>query len=292
MFKKLLLSTLFFTTAYFASAQILEVTDAATPPFTPENLISNIFLGDGVEVTNIQFNGSNAAVGYFTGGQNSIGIERGIVMTSGRATTGAGNFGSESVGGNFASVDNPSSATDADLASLTTSGLNDVAVYTISFIPTSDTLRFKYCFGSEEYPEYACSPYNDVFGFFIQGPGYPVPTNIAIIPGTALPVAINNLHPANPVYNCGPLNAQYYNDNNNSNNQPTYDGFTDVFVAEAIVVPCQEYTIKLAIADVSDGIYDSGVFLEAKVSEQHLFGWKRQLQVWMDPLQRAVYLAQ
>lgn len=251
-----------------SQAQVLQVTGANTAPFTPQNLISNIFLGEGVEVTNISYNGVNSAVGYFTGGSPIIGIDRGIVMTTGVATTSGAALGSDEQGVDFASVDNASNATDASLAATATAGLNDVAIYSITFIPTADTLRFRYCFGSEEYPEFACSSFNDVFGFFISGPnpagGNYNNVNIARVPNTSLPVAINNVHPANPIYNCGPLNVQYYNSNNGSNVQPVYDGFTDVFIAEAIVTPCQQYTIKLAIADVSDGIYDSGVFLEAK----------------------------
>lgn len=50
----------------------------------------------------------------------------------------------------------------------------------------------------------------------------------------------------------------------NAKLQPVYDGFTDVFTAMAVVTPCQPYTIKLAICDVGDGAYHSGVFLEAK----------------------------
>jgi gliding motility-associated-like protein len=255
---------------HVASAQLLQVTGGNTAPFTPQNLISNIFLGEGVEVTNITYGGVSSAVGYFTGGTQSIGIERGIVMTTGvaKSTQAAATFGADGEGVDFATVDNSSNATDANLAALTTAGLNDVAVYTITFIPTADTLRFRYCFGSEEYPEYACSQFNDVFGFFISGPnpagGNYNNVNIAKVPGTNLPVTINNIHPANPIYNCGPFNAQYYNNNNGTGLQPVYDGFTDVFVAEAVVTPCQQYTIKLAIADVTDGIYDSGVFLEAK----------------------------
>lgn len=256
----LLLSVICLVTFPFAAkSQFLQVTDGATAPFTPQNLISNVFLGDGVEVTNIQYNGDPVAVGYFTGGTQSVGIERGILLTSGRANNAInnGNFfaSSGNIGGNF----------EPSLAGIASNSLHDVAVYTITFIPNADTLRFRYCFGSEEYPEYACSPFNDVFGFFIQGPGYPVFTNIALIPGTALPVAINNVHPGNSIYsNCFPFNVQYYNNNNGFNTQPVYDGYTDVFTAMAVVTPCQSYTIKLAIADVFDNVYDSGVFLEAK----------------------------
>jgi gliding motility-associated-like protein len=246
--------------SFSAHSQALQVTPANVAPFTPQNLISNVFLGDGVEVTNITYGGVSSAIGYFTGGTQSIGIERGIVMTTGLASSVPNN------GSNFANNGNGSNAFDANLDAIATQTLNDVSVYTITFIPTADTLRFRYAFASEEYPEYACSSFNDVFGFFIQGPGYPTPTNIAIIPNTNLPVSINNIHPDNPIYDpCPPTNAQYYNANAAaSNNQPTYDGITDVFTAQAIVTPCQPYTIKLAIADVGDDAYDSGVFLEAK----------------------------
>ncbi len=261
---------LLFSTAL--PAQTMEVSDGSMPPLTPENLITNVFLGDGVEVLSVEFNGIPSAVGYFTKGQNKIDIERGILMTSGRAASdncSLGPFGANCVGSQFASTSNLSTVTDPDLQSIAAGGqLNDVAKYTITFIPNSDTLRFNYVFASEEYPEFACSSFNDVFGFFISGPGINGPyqngaINIARIPGTTLPVTINNVHPQNGA-SCPPFNAQHYNDNMNSNNQPVYDGFLNVFTAEAIVIPCEIYTIKLCVADVGDSAYDTGVFLEAK----------------------------
>lgn len=257
--------------AQTATGQTMQVTNANTPPFSPTNLISNIFLGDGVEVTNIAFNGQPVSVGYFTSGTQAVGLDRGIVMTTGLAETtnpNVGPFGSESIGSLFANnnVSGFVPSFDPNLSPLASGALFDITSYTITFVPTSDTLRFRYCFASEEYPEFACSQYNDIFGFFIQGPNYPTPTNIARIPNTTLPVSINNIHPDNttPGNPCPPVNAQYYINNNNSTNQPTYDGLTRVFTAEAIVVPCQTYTIRLVIADVGDPVYDSGVFLEAK----------------------------
>ncbi len=253
-------------------AQDMEITDASTPPITPENLISNIFLGDGVEVLNVDFQGDAAAVGYFKDGETEVGIGRGIVMTSGRASSPNCNdpFGANCVGSNFANNDNSSNVSDPDLTAISSLNINDAAKFTITFIPTADTLRFKYVFASEEYPEYGCSVFNDVFGFFISGPGINGPyqnngVNIALVPGTNDPVAINSVHPQNPNNpSCTPVNLQYYNFNENTNNQPVYDGYLDVFVAEVVVIPCETYTIKLMIADVGDGAFDSGVFLEAK----------------------------
>jgi gliding motility-associated-like protein len=249
----------------------MEITDATTPPITPANLITNIFLGDGVEVLDVTFSGDPLAIGYFKNALNEVGIERGILMTSGRAASAnctGGPLGADCNGTQFSSNDNTSTVSDPDLSAIASGTIHDAAKFSITFIPTSDTLRFKYVFASEEYPEYACTRFNDAFGFFISGPGINGPyqnngINIAQIPGTALPVSINNIHPDNPP-GCPPSFDQYYNDNMNNNSQPVYDGYLSVFIAQAVVIPCETYTIKLMVSDVGDGIYDTGVFLEAK----------------------------
>ncbi|MAT56157.1 MAG: hypothetical protein CMN32_16930 [Saprospirales bacterium] len=251
-------------------AQNMEVTDATTAPFTPENLITNIFLGQGVEVLSVNYSGAPEAVGYFKNGQQAIGIDRGILLTSGRAAgdCNGGPFGANCLGNDFASNNNGVNNNDPDLSDIATGTLRDLAVYTIEFVPTGDTVQFKYVFASEEYPEFSCSSFNDVFGFFISGPGINGPftnngENIATIPGTTQAVSINNIHPQNGA-NCPPSFIQFYNDNNGIALQPVYDGYTDVFTATAVVTPCETYTIKLAVADVTDWVYDTGVFLEAK----------------------------
>lgn len=263
------LVVLFTIPAIFALAQPLEVTNGATNPYTPENLITNVFLGEGVEVLSVEFFGAPTAVGFFKNGEDEVGIDRGIVMTTGAAANMPPNVnGVVNPGSTFASSNNGSTVTDPDLAAIATGGIFNGCKYVITFIPTADTLRFKYVFGSEEYPEYACTNFNDVFGFFISGPGISGPfenngINIAQIPGTGQNVSINNLHPQNGG-GCPPVNEQYYNNNNGMSTLPVYDGFTDVFTAQAVVVPCEVYTIKLLISDVGDGIFDTGVFLEAK----------------------------
>jgi len=241
--------------------------------FTPESLITNIFLGDGIEVTNITYEGDDLAVGYFTSGTNNVGIDRGIVLSSGFAADVTGSEPGITTGATTGASGNQYLEGITDAATV-----NDVSLYSITFVPTSDTLRFKYTFASEEYPGFACSNFNDVFGFFIYGPGINGPhpnnsENIALIPELAdptgltftdIPVAINNVNDAgaNPPL-CNYDYGDYYNNNAGSTTM-IHGAFLDVFIAQAIVTPCLEYTIVLAIADGGDTAFDSAVFLEAK----------------------------
>ncbi len=268
---KFLASAFLLLSAATLTAQI-EV-EPAGPLFSPQDLVTNVFLGEGVEVTNITYSGTDNAVGLFTNGTADVGIDRGIIMSSGQAITAAS---ANTAGGTTGNTSGPSS--DPDLDPISSGPLNDMARYEITFIPTSDTLQFRYAFASEEYPEYACSGFNDVFGFFISGPdpmgGTYNGLNVALVPDpvdpsgttfTNIPVTINNVNcnGINPGAGCNYDFCQYYNDNAGSTTL-TYDAYLNVFIAQAIVIPCEEYTMKLAVSDVGDAAFDTGVFLEAK----------------------------
>src|SRR5690349_9533033 len=143
-FQKLLFSTPLLFLFLSVNAQFLQTIDATSNgPYTPQSLISNVFLGNGVEVTNITYSGSPRAVGYFSGGTQSIGIERGILLTSGYAANPSVSAVPTDNGMDFASNSNGSTAFDANLDAIASEVIRDVAVYTITFIPTSDTLRFR-----------------------------------------------------------------------------------------------------------------------------------------------------
>ncbi|MEZ5148253.1 MAG: choice-of-anchor L domain-containing protein [Bacteroidales bacterium] len=55
------------------------------------------------------------------------------------------------------------------LNSITTSTTYDASVLEFDFVPETDTIRFKYVFGSDQYSEWVSSTFNDVFGAFIAG---------------------------------------------------------------------------------------------------------------------------
>lgn len=240
---------------------------------TPSQLVEDVLVGSCVEVFNIRFNGVAApttalpGTGSFTNGAlTNLGLGSGIILSTGPVNQIAGpasNFQSQALIPNF--------TTDPDLQAITGIGINNAAVLEFEFIPNGDSISFRYVFGSEEYPEFVCSQFNDAFGFFLSGPGINGPftnnaINIARIPNTTTPVSINtvnnglNNNPIDPT--CPAANSQFYV-NNTAGSSIVYDGFTAVLTARAAVQCNQVYRIKLAIADASDQIYDSGVFLEA-----------------------------
>ena len=144
-----------------------------------------------------------------------------------------------------------------ELTSLEPLATNDCCILDFDVVPSCNTLRIRFVFGSEEYPEYVNSTFNDAFGFFVTGTN-PAGvnynnTNVATLPDNVTIVSVDNV---SPVTN----NAFYINNENCTN--ISLDGITVVLTREIEVVPCETYHFKLAIADALDGIYDSGVFVD------------------------------
>ncbi len=258
-----------------------EVTvDKSMPPaittnssgYTPQQLIEDVFIGGGCfEVSNVTYNGATVARGYFENGSTSIGIADGMILSSGNIATATGPNNATGAGSSVGG------GTDLDLAGLV-SGITvyDAAVLEFDFTPTISQVTFDYVFASEEYCDYVNSQFNDVFGFFLSGPGINGPfsnnaENIALVPGTTTPVSINNVnHLTNSAYY---VSNQPFTQGGVCSSHPIagppgtsdcqFDGFTTVLTVVANVIPCETYHIKLAIGDGSDDIFDSAVFFRA-----------------------------
>lgn len=241
---------------------------------TPQQLVQNYLLGTGITVSNITYTGYANAIGKFVSVNTGLGIDSGIVMTSGSVIAndplGFGNLGP--MGPNISGSDGVpnNGAGDNDLTAISGNPTFDAAVLEFDFISQSDSVKFRYVFGSEEYSDFVGTQFNDAFAFFLSGVSVPLaPTNIALIPNTAIPVAINNVNygdtfsgpPPGPCMNCAYYVDNYANGGSYSLIQ--YDGFTTVLTAKYPVVCGETYHIKLVIADCFDQNYDSGVFLEA-----------------------------
>lgn len=258
----------------------------------PIEIIRNNLIGEGVEILSIEFDGGDQSIGAFSEGKNTgghpegLGIDNGLLITTGaaeEAMQGAGNGTqgedlNSKVGNGYLVSGHPTLTQLAPENSI----ISDFSIIKIEFIPETDTFRLNYVWASEEYPIFVCSEFNDVFGFILSGPGISGAfnngsgKNIAIIPGTQLPVTINNLNNGmvmdneftNPS-NCAQeaLNgetAQFFIDNlkHGTNAKPAYNGYTTLLEAKSAVIPCETYTIELIIADIGNYLQDSGVFFE------------------------------
>jgi gliding motility-associated-like protein len=253
---------------------------------TAEDLINSVLAGGGVQISNVQLFGDSAQVGEFDNGSSvNLSINRGVVMTTGSIPgqlVDDGFSGTINSPANFATLSTSFNNTvdagdDVDLNTIissfgATANTNNKAVIEFDFIPSGDSLRFNYIFGSEEYNGFVCSQFFDVFGFFLSGPGINGiytnnAVNIALVPGTNLPVSMNTINDGigNGGGLCPPGGLDHTNlfiDNQNAQNFGVY-GFTRTLTAEASVICGETYHIKLVIANGVDNGFDSWVWLEA-----------------------------
>ncbi|MBI9060106.1 MAG: SprB repeat-containing protein [Labilibaculum sp.] len=224
--------------------------------YSPNELVQNVLVTGCLTASGVQYSGDQTlGVGYFNAGSSDFPLSSGLIMSTGQVRKAEGpNSGN--------ATDNIGGATvDADVTRLNGSA-RDVQILEFDFVPAGDKLEFRYLFASEEYPEYACGAYNDVFGFILSGPGISGPflnggENIALLPSSTDFVTINNVNDQG----CG--NSSYYVDGAGGF-ATQFDGRTIVLTANADVVACQTYHIRLIIADVWDDAYNSAVFLEAE----------------------------
>ncbi|MDY0142212.1 MAG: choice-of-anchor L domain-containing protein [Bacteroidales bacterium] len=220
--------------------------------YSPQQLVTEVLITGCLTASNITFAGNTQQIGYFSNAIPGLDFAEGVILSTGNVMDAPGPNTSGSTGTNMYG------SGDANLNSIIYGTTQDAAVLEFDFVPASNLLEFQYVFGSEEYPEFAppsSSTYNDVFAFFISGgPENYNNVNVALIPGTTTPVSINNV---NAVTNSG------YYVNNQYGPNIEYDGLTVTLTATKPVTQCATYHIKLAVADVGDGIYDSAVFLKA-----------------------------
>lgn len=268
----LLISFITLLFGYTAHAQV-----TVDNTLTVQQLVEDYLIGDGVQVENIMINGQpagtvNNQAGLYTGPSDVVSFPLGIAMATGDANA--------VITGGFGSPLSNDSINDPDLMAISGQNINDAIIIEFDFLSTSDSIKFNYVFASKEYPSFTCSGYNDAFGFFLSGPGINGPyaqnaINIALIPGTDIPVAINTVNSGTPsgsypASNCEDANpnwiedSQYFVSNSGTpSDDIQFPGMTQTFTAMADVDCGEWYHIKLAIGDATDTGFDSGVFLEA-----------------------------
>lgn len=240
----------------------------ATPtvsPTTVASILTNSIAGAGIEVLSSTYTGQTGQAGTFTGGASSIGFDSGVVLSSGNVSAITGNnsnTGSETNGDPTNGTGGGQISSDMGGSAYAPLGANtdDASYLTVRFRFGDGTVGgdvgIRYVFASDEYLGYVGSQFNDLFAFFLDG------VNVALVPGSAAPVAINSVNPT--------TNSAYYINNvDNTDGLPVagkdfqFDGLTTILTASATGLAPGEHTMTFVVADVGDDALDSAVFLQA-----------------------------
>lgn len=263
---------LIFATSIFGPSIVHAQLEVETG-LTLEEYVNDILLGNGIQAFNITYQGGDNQLGYLTGGDDVFSISSGLILSCDVAENleCPDEFLScdGCLGNGFSDpdlLDIANSVPDLIGGSFSVSSVNDGCVLEFDFIAAGDTVSFDYVFGSDEYETWINTQYNDVFAFFLSGPGITGPydspaafpdgsVNIAGVPNTDpnLPITISSV-------NSG-TNPEYYVDNQGGTDV-CINGYTVPFTASYPVECGETYHIKLAIADGSDTALESIVVLE------------------------------
>ena len=247
--------------------------------------MKEVLKGPGIKVRNIKYTGNPDAIAKFTNPDANPHFEEGVVISTGKAR--------DMLGPNNAPKTSTVNARPGDktLYSIANGRTFDAAELEFDFMADKDSVALNFFFASEEYNDYVGSSFNDAFLVQISGPGFRNGKNLALVPGTKVPINVNNVS-----FN---KHRKYYKDNNpftlSGRINPTrkaeldpqllenfqFDGMTQVISAGIRVTPKEIYHVKIAIADAGDGTVDSAVLLEAKSFQSHeQYKWvRRRLEI-------------
>lgn len=255
----------------------------STTQYTVEQLVTDVlFEGSCAQISNITWStGTNypdpdnelgdnpSGIAYFNKNNSAFPFDKGIVLTTGDVT--------KVPGPDFRTMEQGSAVWlgDTDIDAVMEGFLGappfqpstNASVIEFDFVPSMPTFSLDFMFASEEYGDYIqCFSY-DTFAILLTDANGNT-QNIAVIPGTEIPISVFNISGAAYPNFCPGYNLDWFGQYNifgNQDNSPTaFAGQTVTMTATANVEVNQPYHIKIAIAETDNNL-DSGVFIKAGV---------------------------
>ena len=241
--------------------------------FTLEQYVNEILLGNNGEASNITYTGGANQLGYLTEGEEVFSFNSGLILSCDLAENvgcpAQSSFCSDCLGSGF---DDPDLLAVANSVpeligeTFSVSSVNDGCVLEFDFVASGTAITLEFVFGSDEYDTWINTQFNDVFAFFLSGPGIEGPyaspegfpngaLNIAGIPDTdpLIPVTISSVNSS--------LNSEFFI-SNQQNIGACINGYTVPMLAQHPLVCGETYHLKLAIADGSDTALESMVIIK------------------------------
>lgn len=245
-----------------------------------EDLVQSLINGPCAEISNVtSFTGVDenpslpSGIGSFNSSFSGFPFKEGVVLTSGDVNEVRGPNEFTASGGGWSG--------DSDLEAIIPldSPSNDASWIEFDFTPLTSQFGFNFIMASEEYNlEFECE-FSDAFAFILTNRNTGEVENLAVIPGTDIPIKVTNIRPdVDFDSTCDAMNEQFFNGYNftqpngdtqnpdlflGSQSPTNMNGRTVPLTANAEVIPGNPYTIKLVVADDVDTEFNIAVFLEA-----------------------------
>ncbi|MCL6216841.1 T9SS type B sorting domain-containing protein [Zunongwangia pacifica] len=237
--------------------QHISIDDASV---TKEELVAGLLDNSCVQITNIE-QSDKEAVAYFNNNAGDFPISDGVIIRSGKAKLTEGPYS----GKNLSTVINATG--DKDLQAINNASgqsteISDVAFLAFEFIPLSEKFSFDFIFASNEYGQWQCAS-SDVFAFLLTEVATGETKNIAVLPGTDIPVSVRTIKDHRFNENCESDNPEFFDSYQvgAANSVVNMRGYTRLLTASATIKPGKKYRIKLVIGDSHDANYDSAIFI-------------------------------
>ncbi|GGG15821.1 hypothetical protein GCM10011344_15510 [Dokdonia pacifica] len=234
---------------------------------TAQELVEDVLINSScAEVSNIESStgvdfGDVNGISFFSANGSDFPFEEGILLMSGDVQ--------QAPGPNLTTQSNGGWPGDADLEANTTAiNTNNASFIEFNFTPFIEQISFDFIMASEEYDQNFECTFSDAFAFILTDVTTGDVQNLAVIPGTTIPIEVTNIRPEVPGQ-CAAVNEEFFDRYNflpfNDENAAAtnFNGQTVPLTAMADVTPGNPYTIKLVVADQGDSAFDIGVFLEA-----------------------------
>lgn len=233
--------------------------------------MAETIMGDRVTVTGATYTGDSRASAIYSDGDSiAPGVtpsDTGVILSTGQASAFTRVGSQSNVSSSTTTANNgPNGLSDFnDLAGFTT---YDASFIDIDFIPDPgiEFLTIKFVFGSEEFPEYSNSIYNDVVGVWANG----APVELAV--GDAS-VSIGNVNESD--------NINLFQNNTGDQFNTEMDGFT---IGMSLTIPVNPgiNSLRIGIADGSDSQYDSNLLIAADSVQGDLVAREDVIEVLPD----------
>jgi uncharacterized repeat protein (TIGR01451 family) len=241
-----------------------------TTQYTSAELVTSVLVNNPcIAITNVTSStgsnfGSVNGIGFFTNTNSTFPLSSGIILSSGNALSAPGPNVSTLSEGNWSGDPQleaiVSAATGQPMVS------HDATKLEFDFTSLNAFMSFNFLFASDEYGTFQCS-YADSFAFLLTDLTTGVTTNLAVVPGTTLPVSVVTIRDAAHNTSCPSMNPGFFDaffeGPSNYTSATNYNGQTALMTASSAIIPGNPYHIKLVIADRGDHAYDSSVFIQA-----------------------------